>query len=44
VANVCLTSFWIGKWPHTYHFFWLVKDIVLFSLSEPARLRAELAL
>lgn len=32
VANVCLTAFWIGRWPHTYHYFWLLKDAVLFSL------------
>lgn len=32
VANVCLTAFWVGRWPDTYHYFWLLKDIVLFSL------------
>ncbi|KAL4422696.1 hypothetical protein ABPG75_008893 [Micractinium tetrahymenae] len=32
VANVCLTAFWLGRWPQTYYMFWLIKDIVLFSL------------
>lgn len=25
VANVCLTAFWVGRWPDTYHYFWLLK-------------------
>lgn len=32
VTNVCLTAFWIGRWPHTYHWYWLFKDLVLFTL------------
>lgn len=32
VINVCLTTFWVGRWPSTYHLFWLIKDVVLFSL------------
>ncbi|KAL4448970.1 hypothetical protein ABPG77_007687 [Micractinium sp. CCAP 211/92] len=32
VVNVFLTAFWVGRWPQTYHYFWLVKDITLFSL------------
>ena len=22
----------MGRWPGTYHYFWLVKDLVLFTL------------
>jgi hypothetical protein len=32
VANLAFTAFWVGRWPGTYHYFWLVKDLVLFTL------------
>ncbi|KAI3430418.1 hypothetical protein D9Q98_005013 [Chlorella vulgaris] len=32
VVNVVLTAFWVGRWPETYHWFWMVKDVVLFTL------------
>jgi hypothetical protein len=32
VTNVALVAFWVGRWPSTYHWFWLSKDIVLFAL------------
>lgn len=32
VSNVAVTAFWLGRWPGTYHYFWLLKDVVLFTL------------
>jgi len=32
VSNVCLTAFWVGRWPETYYLYWLLKDLVLFTL------------
>ncbi|EFN52360.1 hypothetical protein CHLNCDRAFT_138776 [Chlorella variabilis] len=32
VVNVVLTSFWVGRWPSTYYWFWMAKDVVLFTL------------
>ncbi|PSC73097.1 Membrane transporter [Micractinium conductrix] len=32
VCNVVVTAFWVGRWPETYHHFWLLKDVLLFSL------------
>lgn len=34
-----LTSFWVGRWPSTYYWFWMAKDVVLFTLSEPSSRR-----
>lgn len=35
VVNVCLTAFWVGRWPQTYHYFWLVKASTGVAFAQP---------
>jgi len=42
VTNVCLTAFWIGRWPHTYHWCGATACSVAGLYNNTSAWRAEL--